>query len=156
MNDLKQNENMKRIAVIGAGDAAKRFIKTIIDSNYKNNFSFTAIFDDNVDKIGHEIEGIEVLDLIKNIKKYLKMFDEIVIAIPSSSKKEFNNIYDILSETNKRILTIPSLKEILNHPDVITSVRDINMKDLINRDEMEIDLDQINHSIDGIRTKFFR
>ena len=149
MNDLKQNENMKRIAVIGAGDAAKRFIKTIIDSNYKNNFSFTAIFDDNFDKIGHEIEGIEVLDSIRNIKKYLNMFDEIVIAIPSSTKKEFNNIYDILSETNKRILTIPSLKEILNHPDTISSVRDINMKDLINRDEMEIHLDKINNSIDG-------
>ena len=149
MNDLKQNENIKRVAVIGAGDAAKRFIKTIIDSNYKNNFSFTAIFDDNFDKIGHKIEGIDVLDSIRNIKKYINMFDEIVIAIPSSTKKEFNNIYDILSKTNKRILTIPSLKEILNHPDKITSVRDINMKDLINRDEMEIHLDKINHSIDG-------
>ena len=144
-----QNKNIKKIAIVGAGDAATRFIKTIIDSGYKNNFSFTAIFDDNSEKIGNEIEGIKILDSIGNIKKYINIFDEIVIAIPSSTKEEFNNIYDILSKTNKRILTIPSLKEILNHPDKITSVRDINMKDLINRDEMEIQLDKINHSIDG-------
>ncbi len=151
MNDLKQNENIKRIAVVGAGDAAKRFIKTILDSSYKNNFSFTAIFDDNFEKIGHKIEGIKVLDEVKNIKKYINIFDEIVIAIPSSTKNEFNNIYNILLDTDKKILTIPSLKEILSHPDSITSVRDINMKDLINRDEMEINLDKINHSIDGKR-----
>ena len=114
MNDSKQNKNIKKIAIVGAGDAATRFIKTIIDSGYKNNFSFTAIFDDNSEKIGNEIEGIKILDSIGNIKKYINIFDEIVIAIPSSTKKEFNNIYDILLKTNKRILTIPSLKEILN------------------------------------------
>ncbi len=149
MNDSKQNKNIKKIAIVGAGDAATRFIKTIIDSGYKNNFSFTAIFDDNSEKIGNEIEGIKILDSIGNIKKYINIFDEIVIAIPSSTKKEFNNIYDILLKTNKRILTIPSLKEILNYPDTITSVRDINMKDLINRDEMEINLDKIDNSIAG-------
>ena len=149
MNDSKQNKNIKKIAIVGAGDAATRFIKTIIDSGYKNNFSFTAIFDDNSEKIGNEIEGIKILDSIGNIKKYINIFDEIVIAIPSSTKKEFNNIYDILLKTNKRILTIPSLKEILNYPDTITSVRDINMKDLINRDEMEINLDKIDNSIEG-------
>lgn len=149
MNDSKQKKNIKKIAIVGAGDAATRFIKTIIDSGYKNNFSFTAIFDDNSEKIGNEIEGIKILDSIRNIKKYINIIDEIVIAIPSSTKKEFNNIYDILLKTNKRILTIPSLKEILSYPDTITSVRDINMKDLINRDEMEINLDKINHSIEG-------
>ena len=149
MNDSKQNKNIKKIAIVGAGDAATRFIKTIIDSGYKNNFSFTAIFDDNSEKIGNEIEGIKILDSIGNIKKYINIFDEIVIAIPSSTKKEFNNIYDILLKTNKRILTIPSLKEILNYPDTITSVRDINMKDLINRDEMKINLDKIDNSIEG-------
>ena len=149
MNNLRLKESVKRIAVVGAGDAAKRFIKTILDSNYKNNFSFTAIFDDNTKKIGQKIEDIEILDSVKNITKYINIFDEIVVAIPSATKKDFNNIYDILLKTNKKILTIPSLKEILNHPESITSVRDIQLKDLINRDEMEIDLDKINRSIDG-------
>lgn len=148
MSSSVKKKSVKKIAVVGAGDAAKRFIKTIINSSFKSNFIFTSIFDDNKNKIGQEIDGIEILDSIKNISKYVDNFDEIVVAIPSSSKKEFNNIYNIILKTNKKILTIPSLKEILNHPESITSVRDINMKDLINRDELEISLNKINRSIE--------
>jgi len=149
MSLLSNQNGVKKIAVVGAGDAATRFIKTIINSSFNNNFLFTAIFDDNQNKIGQKIAGVEILDSIRNISKYIDSFDEIVIAIPSSSEKEFNNIYNVLLKTEKKILTIPSLKEILNYPDSITSVRDINMKDLINRDEVEISIDRINSSIEN-------
>ena len=112
-----------------------------------SQFVFIGIFDDNRKKIGKKIEDVEVLDSILNIKKYSNMFDEIVIALPSSSQKRFNDIYNILLKTDKKILTIPSLKNILIKPESITSVRDISIKDLINRKEMPINYQNITNSV---------
>lgn len=135
------------MVVIGGGDAGARFINTIKRSSLNSQFVFIGIFDDNRKKIGKKIEDVEVLDSILNIKKYSNMFDEIVIALPSSSQKRFNDIYNILLKTDKKILTIPSLKNILVKPESITSVRDINIKDLINRKEMPINYQNITNSI---------
>jgi FlaA1/EpsC-like NDP-sugar epimerase len=141
------NKTIKRMVVIGGGDAGARFINTIKRSSLNSQFVFIGIFDDNRKKIGKKIEDVEVLDSILNIKKYSNMFDEIVIALPSSSQKRFNDIYNILLKTDKKILTIPSLKNILVKPESITSVRDINIKDLINRKEMPINYQNITNSI---------
>lgn len=135
------------MVVIGGGDAGARFINTIKRSSLNSQFVFIGIFDDNRKKIGKKIEDVEVLDSILNIKKYSNMFDEIVIALPSSSQKRFNDIYNILLKTDKKILTIPSLKNILIKPESITSVRDINIKDLINRKEMPINYQNITNSV---------
>ena len=134
----------KRIAVLGAGSAAKRFIDTIQSSSLNDKFIFNYIFDDNKSLIGNTISGVEVIDLIENINKYSNQLDEIIIAIPSCNSSEFNRIHNIALSTNKKILTIPSLKEILNKPSSISSVRDIDINDLIGRNEMEIDYNIIN------------
>ena len=134
----------KSIAILGAGSAAKRFIETIQSSSLNDKFFFNYIFDDNEDIIGKTISGVKVIDSIVNINKYSDKFDEIIIAIPSCSYSEFNRIHNIALSTNKKILTIPSLKEILNEPSSISSVRDIHISDLIGRNETEIDYDIIN------------
>ena len=110
----------------GGGDAGARFINTIKRSSLNSQFVFIGIFDDNRKKIGKKIEDVEVLDSILNIKKYSNMFDEIVIALPSSSQKRFNDIYNILLKTDKKILTIPSLKNILIKPHVVTQLDILN------------------------------
>ncbi len=145
MNTIKKT--LKRIAVIGGGDAGTRFINTIKESSLNKEFVFIGIFDDNKEKIGKKIAGVEVLDSILNINKYSDIFDEIVIALPSLSQKSFNGIYNKLIKTDKKILTIPSLKNILIQPESITSVRKINIKDLINRKEMPINYQNITKSV---------
>ena len=134
----------ERIAIIGAGSACKRFIKTIQSSKeLSSQYSVVYIFDDNSSKVNSKFCGIEVIDVIKNLVNYKKDFDKIIIAIPSARRDQFNVIYNYCVNANKEILTIPSLKEILDESKSITSVRDISVKDLINRDEIQIDYNKI-------------
>lgn len=144
-----KDKNIRKIAIVGAGDAAERFIKTIYESSLSSQFIFSYLFDDNKNKVGSTICGIKVVDVINNIHKYKDSFDEIIIAIPSSSDSDFNTIYDLLLKTEKKILTIPSLKEILKQPDSIISIRDIDVRDLIKRDEVEISYDGIDNYIEN-------
>ena len=137
-------KDIKKIAILGAGAAAKRFIDTIYSSDLDDRFSFTAIFDDNKEKIGTEISKVKVVDSIENLLKYSQDFHEIIIAIPSSSDIEFNRIYQLALKAKKKIFTLPSLKDILDEPTSIGSIRDINIQDLIGRDEMQINYNSIN------------
>ena len=129
---------MKKIAIIGAGAAGERFINTVLSSSLKDKFIITAIFDDDIEKINSSIHGLRVTDSIVNLDKYVDLFDSIVIAIPSCSESIFNQIYSLCIKTGKKVLTIPSHKDILNKSQEISSIRNINIKDLIDRDEMPI------------------
>jgi FlaA1/EpsC-like NDP-sugar epimerase len=140
-------KDIRKIALVGAGDAAERFITTIHQSSLNSQFTFSYIFDDNENKVGSTIHGIKIVDTVNNIHKYKDSFDEIVVAIPSCSDADFNTIYNMLLKTEKKILTIPSLKAILRKPDSITSVRDVDIRDLIKRDEVEISYDEIDNYI---------
>ena len=138
---------MKKIAIIGAGAAAERFIETVLSSSLKDSFNITAIFDDDVNKINSSIHGLSVTDTIEHLNKYIDLFESIVIAIPSCSESEFDRIYSLCSKTGKKVLTIPSHKDILNKSQEISSVRDISIKDLIDRDEMPINHNNIAKAV---------
>ena len=140
---------MKKIAIIGAGAAAERFIETVLSSSLKNSFTITAIFDDNIEKINSTIHGLRVTDSIEHLNKYIDLFESIVIAIPSCSESTFDKIYSICLKTGKKVLTIPSHKDILNKSQEISSVRDIGIKDLIDRDEMPINHNNISKAVKG-------
>lgn len=138
---------MKKIAIVGAGEAGKRFIDTVLSSSVKSKFTITSIFDDDIEKIDTSIHGLRVTDLIVNLGKYVNLFDIIVIAIPSCGESKFNQIYSRCVETGKKVLTIPSHKDILSKSQEISSVRDINIKDLIDRDEMPINHKNIANAV---------
>jgi len=139
------SKKSERIVIIGAGDACKRFVETIQSSKeLLSQYDIVYIFDDNLSKVNSKFCGIQVIDVVKNLANYKNDFDKIIIAIPSARRDQFNVIYNYCVNTHKEILTIPSLKEILDKSKSITSVRDIDMKDLINRQEIEIDYKKIS------------
>tara|TARA_Y100000389_G_scaffold190193_1_gene214786 strand:- start:790 stop:2190 length:1401 start_codon:yes stop_codon:yes gene_type:complete len=138
---------MKKIAIVGAGAAGKRFIHTILSSSLKSKFTITAIFDDDIKKIDTSIHDIRVTDLTINLDKYVNLFEMIVIAIPSCGESKFNQIYSRCIKTGKKVVTIPSHKDILSQSQEISSIRDINIKDLIDRDEMPINHKNIAKAI---------
>jgi FlaA1/EpsC-like NDP-sugar epimerase len=139
------SKKVERIVIIGAGDASKRFVQTIQSSKeLLSKYHLAYIFDDNLSKVNSKFCGIKVVDVIKNLANYSKDFDTIIIAIPSTGRDQFNVIYNYCVNSGKKILTVPSLKEILYHSEPITSVRDINIKDLINREEIEINYKKIS------------
>ncbi len=128
-----------RLAIVGAGGAAKNLIGSITPSrSLSSKYKIIGLFDDDNNKINTSIEGYKVLDKISNISRHADYFDSIVIAVPSCSEKQFKDIYNFCLKAKKYIMTVPAYGEILNSPKTISSVRDINIEDLINRKEMPI------------------
>lgn len=138
----------KRVMIIGAGDAGAMIIKTLINS-HDNNYKPVAIIDDDVSKEGRSINHVPVLgqsiDIVSVAKK--QMIDEIIIALPSASKKELRKIVEECERTKCKLKIVPSMDELLDGKININDIREVRIEDLLGRDPVKLNMQGINDYI---------
>ena len=144
MNNRYRIDKQKHIMIIGAGEAASAIIKEITTSKYLDGKVVCAI-DDNTSKIGSYIQGIKIVgsrfDIKSSVEKYT--VTDIIIAIPSTSKKELKPILDICKETNCSLKILPGMYQLINNQVSVSKLRNVEIEDLIGRDVVELDTESI-------------
>lgn len=143
-NRTAKCSDKKRIMIIGAGDAGAALIKEIGASN-KNDKKLVCLIDDNPNKIGNYLDGVKVEGMVEDITKIAEKnkIDQILIAIPSATKKEMKVIVDICKETGKDVLKLPGMYQLVNGDVSVSQLKKIDIDDLLGRDKIETDLDEI-------------
>lgn len=133
-----------RVMIIGAGDAGCTIVKELQNSN-KVTKTAVCIIDDDKTKKDTYIEGVPVVgnrnDIIEMAKKY--EVAEIIIAIPSLSAKTRADILNICKETKCKVKVIPGIYEFVNGTASIAKARDVEIVDLLGRDQIKVNLDEI-------------
>ena len=137
-------ERDERIMIIGAGSAAKELISDIRVSN-RGQYDIRVIVDDNPIKKGRYLEGILIGGNRDDIPRLVKEFNvnKIILAIPKLSVAEKKSILEICKETSCKIQTLPALTQIVNEDVKVTQLRDVDITDLLGRDEISVNLDEI-------------
>ena len=144
-NNLLNNGNHKSVMIVGGGDAGAMVIR-----EYKNhtqlNSKPVAIIDDNLEKQGQLINGVPVVGTRKDIPAVAKKLkiDEIIIAMPSASKKEIKDIVEIAKTTKCKLKIVPGMFEIIDGKVNISNIRDVSIEDLLGREEVKVDLSEIS------------
>lgn len=142
------NCNQKRILIIGGGDACDMVIR-----EYKNHSQLNskpiAIIDDNKSKRGQLINGVAIVGSREDIPIMVKKLDidEILIAIPSASKAEISSLVEICKETKAKLKILPGMYELIDGQVSINKIRDVDIEDLLGRDEIKVDLNEISDYI---------
>ncbi|TCK93126.1 FlaA1/EpsC-like NDP-sugar epimerase [Natranaerovirga hydrolytica] len=147
---LFRKKHVKKVLVIGAGRAGATVIKELRRKNSLMSKA-VAIIDDDPSKLNSRINGIPVVGNRKDIVKIvqLKQIDEIIIAIPSTYKKDIKEIVEICSQTKCKLQIVPSLYELIDGEVTINQIRAVNIEDLLGRDPVKLDLQEINSYIKG-------
>ena len=136
------------LLIIGAGDSAALAIRGIRNDKY-SNYNIVGLVDDNLRKNGSLVYGIKIIgtrdDIIdiceeKNVK-------EILLAIPSISEKDKYEILNICANTSCKIKILPKSMGILGDVKVNKDARDIQIEDLLPRDVIELDIDDISEDL---------
>lgn len=140
----------KRVLVIGGGDAGAMIIREL--KNHSNLRSKpVAIIDDNPLKEGTHINGVPIVgqreDIISVVRK--KKIDEIIIAIPSAKRSTIKEIVNECKRTKVKIRIVPGMYELIGGTVNIQSVRDIDIKDILGRDEVNLDNKAIADYLNG-------
>lgn len=134
----------KSIMIIGAGEAGNMILNEILMSDHLH-MTVKCIIDDDTDKKGKYIRGIKIVggrdDILYNVKRY--DIDEIIIAMPSVSKKVIREFIDICKETSCTLKTLPGIYQIVNDEVHISNLRTIEVEDLLGRDPIQVDIEDI-------------
>ena len=143
-------ETGDRIMVIGAGSAGQMLIKELHNSD-KLVSKVCCVIDDNPNKRGKQIEGVDIVgnrhDIVNMAKKH--KVSRIVYAIPSSRPEERSAILNICKETNCRLQTIPGMYQLLNNEVKISRLRDVEVTDLLGREQVKVNNEEIFADLGG-------
>jgi len=146
-----QKEPKERIMIIGAGEAGR-----IIIREYKRNIDLNAeiccIIDDNKGKTGRYLEGVPIVgtryDIVEKAEAY--GIDRIIFAIPSISSKKKKDILHICKETGCKLQMLPGIYQLINGEVSIKQIRDVELGDLLGRDEICINNEEVLKLVDGL------
>lgn len=135
----------KSLVIYGAGKAGNKLDSEFRESEYKVHF----FIDDSKILQGRSIDGVKVVSkesLQKECGKE-KIYDLLVIAMPSARRQRIQEIYKELSPFFKSIKILPTLEEILQEKDFTRQLKNISVEDLLARDPKDLDKEQIKNFI---------
>ena len=134
----------KRIMIVGAGTSGAVILKEMTTSQYVDGYAVCFV-DDDKNKAGKILNGIPIAgnrgDIPVLVEKY--KVDEIYIAMPSATAKQRKEIIEICRETKCGIKILPGIYQLLNGEVNISKLRKVEIEDLLGRDPIRVNLDEI-------------
>ena len=140
----------ERIMLIGAGDAGNVLLKEL-QQNRESEGRVCCIIDDNPVKKGKKLFGIRIIGGRECIPSAVKEYriSKIVFAIPTASKSDKKEILGICAETGVEVKALPSIYQLYNGEVSIKKLKDVDLEDLLGRDQIELDTDDVKDFVQG-------
>lgn len=143
------DKEIKKVLIVGAGNNG-----ALVVNEFKRNPKFrkkvVAFVDDDKEKVGTYISGVLVEGKTDSIEELCikKNIDEIIIAISNDKYSNLKRIIDICNKTDANVKIIPTVKEFLNGDFAINKIRDVDVEDLLGREAINLDIDEISKYIE--------
>ena len=140
----------KRIMIVGAGTSGSVILKEMTTSSLVNG-CVVCFVDDDKNKAGKFLNGVPVAGNRNDIPRLAEEYkiDEIYIAIPSASAKERKAIIEICRETGCQVKILPGIYQLINGEVNIAKLRNVEIEDLLGRDPIRVNLDEIMGYVSG-------
>lgn len=145
---LNKIDNKKRTLIVGAGSAGTMVARQLLKNNEADLLP-VAFIDDDAKKHSLDILEIPVVGGIDKIESSVTKYDieNIVIAIPSLSKKELNSIFLECAKTKAKTQILPMLEDLMTGKLSVKQFRDVQVDDLLGREPVNLDLNSISENI---------
>ncbi|BCN32209.1 polysaccharide biosynthesis protein [Anaeromicropila herbilytica] len=139
-----RTDNKSRIMIVGAGQAANAIIKEIMISSYLDGNVVCAI-DDDEDKFNRFIQGVKIVgnrhSIVAMAEKY--QVTDIILAMPSAPRTETKEILKLCKETGCKLKMLPGMYQLINDDVSVSSLKSVEIEDLLGREPIETDLNEI-------------
>jgi FlaA1/EpsC-like NDP-sugar epimerase len=141
----------ERILIVGAGDAGDVICREL--EKRKDLGQMVGFVDDDITKVGSIIRNKKVLGVIDDINKIIRKekVGVVIIAIPSIRGSKIRKIISKINDRDVKIKTVPGLYELINDKVSISRIRNVGVEDLLNRDSINLNIEEISEYIKGKR-----
>jgi FlaA1/EpsC-like NDP-sugar epimerase len=140
-------EDRRRVLIYGAGSAGRQLAAGLSNSSEMGVVGF---LDDDKSVWGSNLNGktiyspAELPDLIETLE-----VNDVLLAIPSASRKHRNETVDRLRGHKVTVRTLPGIAELADGKVTISDLRPVQIEDLLGRDPVPPDPALISKSIKG-------
>lgn len=150
--ELRQRNKAKythNILIMGAGEGGRVLINSLLSTKNTEKVKISGIIDDDVNKVGTYLNGIKVLGTTSDLNKLINenKVDMLTVAIPSISKHRLNELFDLSQSLGIKLNIMPSIEEIAEGKVNFSKLKDIDVVDLLGREEVKLDIEQIKEKI---------
>ena len=147
---IRSNKGRSNVMIIGAGSCGKEVIHEYMMSQHLNAKVRCAI-DDNPIKKGRTLDGVPIVGNRNDIPRMAVKYeiDEIVFAIPDARGVDKKDILDICSATGCKVRVIPGIYQMIEGSVKVSSLRDVQIEDLLGRDPVKANMESIRKYITG-------
>ena len=138
MKVTSRNQGKKvRCAIIGAGNAGVALLNEM-KNNVSNHSQPVCFFDDDPEKVGKFIHGIEVKGKIDMMPLLLRntMVTEIIFAIPSANPTRRKEILEMCSTLHCHVKVLPDSFAAVQSENLTQNVRNVKIDDLLGRERV--------------------
>ena len=140
----------ERAVIVGAGEAGGMLLREIRNSKHLS-LRAVAFADDNPALENTFIDGVRVAGTTEDIPALVERYQagKIIIAMPSAKKSEIKRIYDICMTTPCSVQILPGLYQLVNGQVSVAALREVDVQDLLGREQISVDLDEVMGYIEG-------
>jgi len=133
-----------RVVIVGAGSAGALVAKELA-AHPEMGRTAVGFIDDDPAKRGGVLNSLPVLgprsELAEIIERY--RVGEVIVAMPSAPGSVIREVMDSCKDLKVKIKTLPGVYELVDGKVSVKQLRDIQIEDLLGREPVDLDLDQI-------------
>ncbi|AMT96339.1 MULTISPECIES: polysaccharide biosynthesis protein [Psychrobacter] len=144
---LRNEGSCDNIVIYGAGDAGRNLLKGLRNSH---NYNVVAYVDDD-----HQLIGGYLLDkkiyAAHELEFVIRKYDvaQVFLALPSVNRTQKRKIIEKLSGISIKIQDLPSLKELADGKVTVSSMRKVDILDVLDRQTVEPNMHLLQKNISG-------
>ncbi len=139
------NDDSDNVIIYGAGEAGKELLEGLRNSH---KYNVVAFVDDDVQLTGAYVLGKRIYGADELVKVVSKLdISQVFLAIPSISRASKRQIIDKLEGISIKIKELPSLEEIVDGKVTVSSMRKVDILDVLDRQTVEPDERLLRYNI---------
>jgi FlaA1/EpsC-like NDP-sugar epimerase len=142
----------RKVVLLGGGRLGEKMIREILE-HPDSGIRITAVFDDEPIRRGLTIHGIPIVGPIKAMPGMVKSGEikasEALIAVNDVSGEAMRSIVDSCLEAGLSYKKVPGLHDIAEGKVSVKDLRDVDYKDLLGREPVDLDTENIASFLTG-------
>ena len=136
------------VLILGAGEAGARLTKEL---SHSRQWRIVGLLDDNPAVQGRLLRNISVLGPISELPLWTRRFGvrTVIIALPSAAHAVRRRVAELCAAARVEALTVPSYDDLISGRSQLTTIRHVELDDLLSRDPVVLDSAGLNEWLGG-------
>jgi FlaA1/EpsC-like NDP-sugar epimerase len=136
------------VLVLGSGDAADRLIRELAHSP---DWCVVGLLSEDTRRVGHELQGVKVLGSPDDLSAWAKKLrvGQAIVAMPDAPPRQRRKAMELAVQAGLSVMTVPSLNDMLAGKVTVSTIRQVQLEDLLGRDPVQLDAAGLYAWLDG-------